>query len=134
MTILGNLIDNAFDATMMAIKQEGSIAPVRRVIDVSISDFGNEIIVEVEDKGCGLPKRACVRLLPKKAYQVKLKQNRCWFCRARSGLPIVIKGSWNGLITQASGPRDGAVTERRTTIIIEHGAIDWRSSWQEYNG
>ncbi|MEZ9417383.1 histidine kinase, partial [Vibrio sp. 10N.286.49.E1] len=37
-TILGNLIDNAFDATMTAIKQEGQITPVRRLIDVSISD------------------------------------------------------------------------------------------------
>ncbi|WP_170967926.1 sensor histidine kinase [Vibrio lentus] len=75
-TILGNLIDNAFDATMMAIKQEGSIAPARRVIDVSISDFGNEIIVEVEDKGCGLPKHLATNALTEKGVSSKAKQNR----------------------------------------------------------
>ncbi|MCZ8487075.1 hypothetical protein O9992_00445 [Vibrio lentus] len=59
-------------ATMMAIKQEGSIAPVRRVIDVSISHyFGNEIItVEVEDKGCGLPKHLAQPMrLPKRRIE-----------------------------------------------------------------
>lgn len=75
-TILGNLIDNAFDATMMAIKQEGQIAPARRVIDVSMSDFGNEIIVEVEDKGCGLPKHLATKDLTEKGVSSKAKQNR----------------------------------------------------------
>ncbi len=37
---------------MMAIKnKKGQIAPARRVIDANISDFGNEIIVEVEEQG-----------------------------------------------------------------------------------
>lgn len=54
-TILGNLIDNAFDATMGAIQQEQHIAQERRSVEVSISDFGNEIILEVIDGGCGLP-------------------------------------------------------------------------------
>ncbi|MCF7505426.1 sensor histidine kinase [Vibrio sp. L3-7] len=75
-TILGNLIDNAFDATMMAIKQEGQIVPARRVIDVSISDFGNEVIVEVEDKGCGLPKHLATDALTEKGVSSKAKQNR----------------------------------------------------------
>ncbi|WP_198596358.1 ATP-binding protein [Vibrio splendidus] len=75
-TILGNLIDNAFDATMTAIKQEGQITPVRRVIEVSISDFGNEIIVEVEDKGCGLPKDLATKALTEKGVSSKAKQNR----------------------------------------------------------
>lgn len=75
-TIIGNLIDNAFDATMMAIKQEGQIVPARRVIEVSISDFGNEIIVEVEDKGCGLPKHLATDELTEKGVSSKAKQNR----------------------------------------------------------
>ncbi|CAH6866289.1 Sensor kinase CitA, DpiB [Vibrio chagasii] len=75
-TILGNLIDNAFDATMTAIKQEGQIAPARRVIEVSISDFGNEVIVEVEDKGCGLPKELATKALTEKGVSSKAKQNR----------------------------------------------------------
>ncbi|TKF78878.1 sensor histidine kinase [Vibrio kanaloae] len=75
-TILGNLIDNAFDATMTAIKQEAQIAPARRVIEVSISDFGNEIIIEVEDKGCGLPKDLETKALTEKGVSSKAKQNR----------------------------------------------------------
>ncbi|POB67986.1 histidine kinase, partial [Vibrio vulnificus] len=54
-TILGNLIDNAFDATMSAIAQEGNFSRSRRTIEVSISDYGTEVILEVQDQGCGLP-------------------------------------------------------------------------------
>ncbi|NMV05714.1 ATP-binding protein, partial [Vibrio parahaemolyticus] len=55
-TILGNLIDNAFDATLTSIRDESNVASERRNIDVSVSDYGNEVILEVIDPGCGLPK------------------------------------------------------------------------------
>jgi len=54
-TILGNLIDNAFDATREAITSDPLFPPSRRVVEVSISDYGNEVILEVVDQGCGLP-------------------------------------------------------------------------------
>ncbi|RJX65762.1 sensor histidine kinase [Vibrio sinensis] len=54
-TILGNLIDNAFDATRKAINEDPTFTPDRIKIEVSVSDFGNEIILEVNDLGCGLP-------------------------------------------------------------------------------
>ncbi|KLN64536.1 ATP-binding protein [Vibrio sp. VPAP30] len=54
-TILGNLIDNAFDATREAIMGDPLFPSVRRVVEVSISDYGNEVILEVVDQGCGLP-------------------------------------------------------------------------------
>ncbi|MEF1290531.1 sensor histidine kinase [Vibrio sp. M260118] len=54
-TILGNLIDNAFDATREAITDDPCFAVGRRTIEVSISDYGNEVILEVTDQGCGLP-------------------------------------------------------------------------------
>ncbi|MEH6453155.1 MAG: ATP-binding protein, partial [Psychromonas sp.] len=49
-TVLGNLIDNAFDA---CIARGHEISD--KNVSVSISDFGQEIILEVEDQGIGLP-------------------------------------------------------------------------------
>ncbi|MFT6925257.1 MAG: two-component system CitB family sensor kinase [Psychromonas sp.] len=52
-TILGNFIDNAFEACLSALvlnKQD-------KKVSVSITDYGEEIIIEVEDNGCGLPQQ-----------------------------------------------------------------------------
>ncbi|MEL7292803.1 MAG: sensor histidine kinase [Pseudomonadota bacterium] len=70
-TILGNLIDNAFDAVRDAITQNRMIAPERRVVEVSISDFGNEIILEVSDQGCGLPEELSVEALVRRGVSSK---------------------------------------------------------------
>ncbi|MDK9763185.1 sensor histidine kinase [Vibrio sp. D420a] len=75
-TILGNLIDNAFDATRMAISQAESFPPARRIIEVSVSDYGNEVILEVDDKGCGLPEGLAIEDLTRKGVSSKAKQNR----------------------------------------------------------
>jgi two-component system CitB family sensor kinase len=75
-TILGNLIDNAFDATRMAISQTDTFPPARRVIEVSVSDYGNEVILEVDDKGCGLPEGLAIEDLTRKGVSSKAKQNR----------------------------------------------------------
>ena len=75
-TILGNLIDNAFDATLIAIRQSERFPQERRVIDVSISDYGNEIILEVEDQGCGLPQELSQEMLLQKGVSSKAKHNR----------------------------------------------------------
>jgi len=48
-TILGNLIDNAFDACLSSIRTGTYISPERRTIQVSISDYGHEVILEVEE-------------------------------------------------------------------------------------
>ncbi|ENM3921719.1 ATP-binding protein [Vibrio cholerae] len=75
-TILGNLIDNAFEATLTAIRTLSLVPPERRVIEVSISDFGNEIILEVDDQGCGLPKELEHWQLTEKGVSSKAVQNR----------------------------------------------------------
>ena len=75
-TILGNLIDNAFDATREAITQESLFAPHRRTIEVSISDFGNEVILEVIDQGCGLPENMSVESLVRRGVSSKDKATR----------------------------------------------------------
>lgn len=75
-TILGNLIDNAFDATREAITKETLFAPHRRSIEVSISDFGNEVILEVIDQGCGLPEDMSVESLVRRGVSSKDKATR----------------------------------------------------------
>ncbi|EGU38669.1 ATP-binding protein [Vibrio scophthalmi] len=49
-TILGNLIDNAFDASQMLTATEKT-----QPIEFSVSDYGDEIIIEVRDFAAGLP-------------------------------------------------------------------------------
>ncbi|MCR9561439.1 ATP-binding protein [Vibrio alginolyticus] len=75
-TILGNLIDNAFDATLTSIRDESNVASERRNIDVSVSDYGNEVILEVIDHGCGLPKTMDPQTLFTKGVSTKSRQNR----------------------------------------------------------
>ncbi|NOI10582.1 ATP-binding protein [Vibrio alginolyticus] len=75
-TILGNLIDNAFDATLTSIRDESNVASERRKIDVSVSDYGNEVILEVIDHGCGLPKTMDPQTLFTKGVSTKSRQNR----------------------------------------------------------
>ncbi|MFH4466955.1 ATP-binding protein [Vibrio diabolicus] len=75
-TILGNLIDNAFDATLTSIRDESNVASERRNIDVSVSDYGNEVILEVIDQGCGLPSDIEPQALFKKGVSTKSRQNR----------------------------------------------------------
>jgi two-component system CitB family sensor kinase len=48
----------------------------RRTIDVSISDFGNEIILEVCDLGCGLPKNIDIEQLTERGVSSKSPNNR----------------------------------------------------------
>lgn len=75
-TILGNLIDNAFEASLSAIKQTPNQRPKRSTVDVSVSDFGNEVILEVIDRGCGLPQHLDVDALTTRGVSSKSAQNR----------------------------------------------------------
>ena len=56
-TILGNLIDNAFDAAL----QGGSEAKVK----LSMTDVGNDLVFEVEDSGTGVPSEISEQLFEK---------------------------------------------------------------------
>ncbi|HZG73844.1 MAG TPA: sensor histidine kinase, partial [Chondromyces sp.] len=47
-TVLGNIIDNAMEA---ASKKQGE----RAVVKVSFTDFGNDIIFDIDDNGTGIP-------------------------------------------------------------------------------
>lgn len=53
--ILGNLLDNAFEATRMCHDSDG-------VVQVSFSDYGNDFVLEVEDHGVGIPEASRSRV------------------------------------------------------------------------
>ncbi|HAU4285043.1 TPA: sensor histidine kinase DpiB [Citrobacter freundii] len=46
--IVGNLLDNAFEASLRT--QQGN-----NVVELYLSDEGNDVIIEVADQGCGVP-------------------------------------------------------------------------------
>ena len=46
--IVGNLLDNAFEASLRT--QQGN-----KVVELFLSDEGDEVIIEVADQGCGVP-------------------------------------------------------------------------------
>ncbi|MFT4836472.1 MAG: two-component system CitB family sensor kinase [Psychromonas sp.] len=87
-TILGNFIDNAFDACLSV----QSLHKEDKKVSISITDFGEEIIIEVEDNGCGLPEQFKRRALIQKGVSSKPGKHR------GVGLYLV-----NQLITQYKG-------------------------------
>jgi two-component system CitB family sensor kinase len=51
-TLLGNLLDNAFEATRLQLKQD---TDGNRIIKLTMSDYGNDLIFEIDDSGDGIP-------------------------------------------------------------------------------
>jgi two-component system CitB family sensor kinase len=54
-TIIGNLIDNAFDAVLAGGSE-------RKQVAVLFTDLGDDLIIEVEDTGCGVPDELADRI------------------------------------------------------------------------
>lgn len=71
-TILGNFIDNAFDACISA----RSLNKEDKKVSISITDYGQEIIIEVEDNGCGLPEQFKQKALLQKGVSSKGGKDR----------------------------------------------------------
>lgn len=71
-TILGNFIDNAFDACISAASSNKK----DKKVSISISDYGPDIIIEVEDNGCGLPEQLNQMALIKKGVSSKKGKHR----------------------------------------------------------
>lgn len=65
-TILGNLIDNALEA--VSHDGEGRVA-------VLLTDLGPDLVLEVEDNGCGIPEEAAERIF-EVGYSTKSKERR----------------------------------------------------------
>jgi two-component system CitB family sensor kinase len=51
-TLLGNLLDNAFEATRLQLKQNSG---GKSTIRLTMSDYGNDLIFEIDDSGEGIP-------------------------------------------------------------------------------
>ncbi|TNF87516.1 MAG: sensor histidine kinase [Gammaproteobacteria bacterium] len=61
-TMLGNLLDNAFEATRLHHKKDTSVEPS---IKLTMSDYGNDLIFEIDDNGEGIPDREKQRIFEK---------------------------------------------------------------------
>ncbi|MDY0225603.1 MAG: sensor histidine kinase [Desulfomicrobium apsheronum] len=57
-TIVGNLLDNAFDAVLTQSQQ-------LRMVEMSFTDLGNDIVFEIEDAGPGVPVDQLERIFEK---------------------------------------------------------------------
>lgn len=114
-TIVGNLIDNAFDATRDAINREPSFTPDRRRIEVSISDYGNELILEVLDQGCGLPENLSAATLVRRGVSTKDTHTR------GVGLHLVneLALRYQGELEMANNKENGA----RMTVYLPKGDV-----------
>ncbi|MGA4719997.1 ATP-binding protein [Fictibacillus nanhaiensis] len=62
-TIIGNLVDNAMDAVLESRTHEP-------IVKISLSDFGEQLIMEVEDNGEGIPENIA-NMLYKKGFSTK---------------------------------------------------------------
>ena len=67
-SILGNLIDNALEATLHSDKAAGEVT-------LSMSDFGNDLIFEIEDQGPGIDETEQLRIF-EKGVSSKAKEGR----------------------------------------------------------
>jgi two-component system CitB family sensor kinase len=61
-TLLGNLLDNAFEATRLNLRQNNS---GENTIKLSMSDYGKDLIFEIEDHGEGIPLEQQQRIFEK---------------------------------------------------------------------
>ncbi len=62
MTMIGNIIDNAFEATRQKLQQhpEGS-----NEVLLSVNDYGNDLVLEIEDHGAGIAENDRQRIFDK---------------------------------------------------------------------
>lgn len=108
-TIIGNLINNAFDAVRENGKEEKKVA-------LFLTDLGKELIIEVEDNGNGIAKDEAKRIF-QEGYTTKNKNTN-----AGIGLCLVQKEihALGGTITFSTNEEEGTVF---TVAIPKNGGI-----------
>ncbi|SEQ02032.1 PAS domain S-box-containing protein [Amphritea atlantica] len=101
-SIIGNLIDNALEATL---NHQGSDGKVH----LSMTDLGNDLIFEIEDQGAGIPPEQQDRIF-EKGFSSKNRDGHGY------GLHLVknLLDKLHGTITIESGPSEGS----RFTVYI----------------
>jgi len=95
-TILGNLIDNAFDAVL---RTDGE-----RLVRIAMTDAGRDLVFEVEDSGVGIPAETTDKIF-NKGFSTNPQEHR------GQGLYLVNRAlnDLGGQITQADGELGGAL-------------------------
>ncbi|WP_338025422.1 ATP-binding protein [Caldalkalibacillus thermarum] len=107
-TILGNLIDNAFEAVLENNKPE-------KKVTLFMTDLGHDLIFEIEDNGKGIPDPLLDSIF-KKGISTKKQEGR------GIGLYLVHKAvqSLNGYVTVTPGQEGGALF----TVVIPKQLAD----------
>lgn len=115
-TIIGNLINNAFDAVRENGKNE-------KTVSLFLTDLGKELIIEVEDNGNGIPRNTAKKIF-QEGYTTKNKNTNSGI-----GLCLVQKAihGLGGTITFSSNEGEGTVF---TVAIPKSGGIkfEWQSN------
>ena len=71
-SILGNLIDNALEATRQQTGEGGRV-------QLSMTDLGHELIFEVEDQGPGIPRRLATEdFRERRDHQARHRRTWLW--------------------------------------------------------
>ncbi|MCD8554395.1 ATP-binding protein [Seleniivibrio sp.] len=106
LTIVGNIIDNAFDASLENKTQH--------VVTLSMSDYGKDLIFEVEDSGSGIPVHLREKVF-ERGYSSKSQKGRGLGMYLMKNAVTYLKGS----VTIEDGDMGGALI----TVIIpkNHG-------------
>lgn len=101
-TIIGNLIDNAMDAVLKPEARE-------KIINMSFSDYGKDLIIEVEDFGQGIKQENLSKIF-EKGFSTKSKKNH------GIGLYLVKRSleKLNGYITYSANKSGGSIF----TVVI----------------
>jgi two-component system CitB family sensor kinase len=99
-TVLGNLLDNAYDASLKA--QSTSIY-------LSMTDIGQDIIIEVEDRGPGIPASVEQQIFSK-GFSSKEERGHGWGLFLAKQIVVVLNGN-----IQISQPCDGGT---RITVFL----------------
>ncbi|OPH60722.1 histidine kinase [Paenibacillus ferrarius] len=97
-TIIGNLIDNAMDAVLARDDQ------TERLVKLFLTDLGEDLIIECEDRGIGIPEEIGMAVF-EKGFSTKKGEHR------GIGLALVqhAVGKLNGYITFHRNPAGGTI-------------------------
>jgi two-component system, CitB family, sensor kinase len=105
-TIIGNLLDNAFDAVLVANKKE-------KTVHLFMTDIGDDLIFEVEDSGNGIPEEFFDQIFQKGVSTKKGEGRGMGLYLANQAAQYL-----NGYITVENSPQGGAVF---TVVIPKRG-------------
>jgi two-component system, CitB family, sensor kinase len=113
-TIIGNIIDNAIESVLENDED-------KRLVEVFFTDLGNDLIIEIDDNGNGIPKELEESVF-EIGFSTKKKRGNSGF-----GLPLVKQAvmKLDGYITYSQSHLKGA---NFTIVIPKKGEHTWEKS------